>query len=245
MRIARLQTPSGPAHAVLRGERWEHIEDVFADELAPTGASTSADDAELLAPVRPAVLLGIAQNLGNNSHPLPIQAWHKSVHTVAAPGADIVAVRGAGTVNIEGELAAVIGKRAENLTLENALEHVLGYTVVNDVTNVEQNQTDEKMFQGKAGTNYTPLGPWIETELEDPENVATTVTVNGETKAKSGSFNLSSSVAACLVYVTRWLTLEPGDVIMTGAPNTFVAVRPGDHVEITLDGIGTLANTVV
>jgi 2-keto-4-pentenoate hydratase/2-oxohepta-3-ene-1,7-dioic acid hydratase in catechol pathway len=138
-----------------------------------------------------------------------------------------------------------VGKRGENLTLENALDHILGYTVVNDVTNVEQNMADEKMFQGKAGTNYTPLGPWIETELENPDNVVTTVTINGETKAKSGSFNLSSSVAACLVYVTRWLTLEPGDVIMTGAPNTFVAVQPGDHVEITLHGIGTLSNRVV
>jgi 2-keto-4-pentenoate hydratase/2-oxohepta-3-ene-1,7-dioic acid hydratase in catechol pathway len=245
MRIARLQTPSGPTHAVLRGERWEHIEDPFAKDFAFTGASTAADDAEFLAPVQPAVLLGIAQNLGNNNHPLPIQAWHKSVHTVAAPGAEIVAVRGAGTVNIEGELAAVIGKRAENLNLDNALDHVLGYTVVNDVTNVEQNQVDEKMFQGKAGTNYTPLGPWIETELKNPDDVATTVTINGETRAKSGSFNLSSSVAACLVYVTRWLTLEPGDVVMTGAPNTFVAVQPGDRVEITLDGIGTLANTVI
>lgn len=245
MRIARLQTPSGPVHAVLRGDRWEHIEDPFAAGPALTGASTPVDSAELLAPVSPAVLLGIAQNLGNNNHPLPIQAWHKSVHTIAVPGADIIATRGAGTVNIEGELAVVIGKRAENLTLENALEYVLGYTVVNDVTNVEQNQVDEKMFQGKAGRNYTPLGPWIETELDDPENVGIEVVVNGEVKAKSGTFNLSSSVAACLVYVTSWLALEPGDVIMTGAPNTFVPVQPGDDVEITVEGIGTLANRVV
>jgi 2-keto-4-pentenoate hydratase/2-oxohepta-3-ene-1,7-dioic acid hydratase in catechol pathway len=245
MRIARLQTPSGATHAVLHGEYWKHIDDPFAAQISYTGGSTAVGDADLLAPVQPAVLLGIAQNLGNNNHPLPIQAWHKSVHTIAAPGADIIAVRGAGTVNIEGELAAVVGKRAENLTLENALEHVLGYTVVNDVTNVEQNQVDEKMFQGKAGTNYTPLGPWIETELEDPENVATTVAVNGEVKAKSGSFNLSSTVAQCLVYVTQWLTLEPGDVIMTGAPNTFLPVQPGDRVDITLDGIGTLSNRII
>ncbi|OFI38376.1 fumarylacetoacetate hydrolase [Arthrobacter sp. SW1] len=244
MRIARLQTPSGPVHAVLRGERWEHIEDPFAAEPVLTGTSTPVGSAELLAPVSPAALLGIAQNLGNNNHPLPIQAWHKSVHTIAAPGADIIATRGAGTVNIEGELAVVIGKRAENLTLENALEYVLGYTVVNDVTNVEQNQVDEKMFQGKAGRNYTPLGPWIETELATPENVGIEVVVNGETTVKSGTFNLSSSVAACLVYVTQWLALEPGDVIMTGAPNTFVPVQPGDDVEITVEGIGTLANRV-
>lgn len=245
MRIARLQTPSGPQHAVLRDGRWDHIEDPFAEVPSFTGESSSADDAVFLAPVRPSVVLGIGHNLGNNDHVLPIQAWHKSVHSIAGPGDDIVAVRNAGTVNVEGELAAVIGKRAEKLTAGNALSHVLGYTVVNDVTNVDQNQVDEKLFQGKSGTNYTPLGPWIETAIEDPDNVSTEVVVNGEIKARSGSFNLPSSITDCLVYVTEWLTLEPGDIIMTGAPNTFVAVQPGDRVDITLGGIGTLSNTVI
>ncbi|MFJ5956125.1 fumarylacetoacetate hydrolase family protein [Paenarthrobacter sp. NPDC092416] len=245
MRIARLKTPAGARHAALRDGRWDHIEDPFAERLTFTGASTPQEDAVFLAPVQPSVIIGIGHNLGNNSHVLPIQAWHKSVHTVAGPGDDIAAVRGVGTVNIEGELAAVIGKRADKLTAENALDHVLGYSVVNDVTNVDQNQIDEKLFQGKSGTNYTPLGPWIETELADPDNVSTEVTVNGEVKATSGSFNLPSSVTECLVYVTQWLTLEPGDVIMTGAPGTFVAVQPGDRVDITLGGIGTLSNTVV
>ena len=245
MRIARLQTASGPQHAVLRNGTWDHIKDPFAEVLAFTGETTAERNAVFLAPVRPSLVIGIGHNLGNNNHVLPIQAWHKSVHTVAGPGDEIGAVRGVGVVNVEGELAAVVGKRAEKLTPGNALSHVLGYTVVNDVTNVDQNQIDEKLFQGKSGTNYTPLGPWIETEVEDPDNVGTEVAVNGEVRAKSGSFNLPSSVTDCLVYVTQWLTLEPGDIVMTGAPNTFVAVQPGDRVDITLEGIGTLSNTVV
>ncbi|MBT8160538.1 MULTISPECIES: fumarylacetoacetate hydrolase family protein [Arthrobacter] len=245
MRIARLQTASGPQHAVLRNGTWDHIKDPFAEVLAFTGETTAERNAVFLAPVRPSLVIGIGHNLGNNNHVLPIQAWHKSAHTVAGPGDEIVAVRGVGVVNVEGELAAVVGKRAEKLTPGNALSHVLGYTVVNDVTNVDQNQIDEKLFQGKSGTNYTPLGPWIETEVEDPDNVSTEVAVNGEVMAKSGSFNLPSSVTDCLVYVTQWLTLEPGDIVMTGAPNTFVAVQPGDRVDITLEGIGTLSNTVV
>lgn len=244
MRIARLQTPAGATHAVERDGNWDHIEDLFADTLSFTGESTPAESAVLLAPVKPAVVIGIGHNLGNNDHALPIQAWHKSVHTIAAPGAVIEATRDVGTVNIEGELAAIIGKSASKLTADNALDHVLGYTVVNDVTNVEQNQVDEKLFQGKAGANYTPLGPWIETGIEDPDNVSTQVAINGEVKARSGSFNLPSSVTDCLVYVTQWLSLEPGDVVMTGAPGTFVAVRPGDTVDITLAGIGTLTNSI-
>lgn len=104
-------------------------------------------------------MLGIGHNSSNNDHPLPIQTWHKSVHTLANPGDRIHAAQGVGVVNVEGELAAVIGKRAARLTADNAVDHVLGYTVVNDVTNVDQGQIDEKLFQGKAGVNLHTAGP--------------------------------------------------------------------------------------
>lgn len=244
MRIARLKTAEGPQHAVERNGSWDHIVDPFVNPPTYTGGATPDAEAVFLAPVRPAVVLGIAHNRTLNNHPLPIQAWHKSVHTVAAPGDQVAAARGRGTVNVEGELAVVMGKRATELTVRNALEHVLGYTCVNDVTNVDQGAVDERNFQGKAGGNYTPLGPWIETEIPDPDLVGIDVCVNGVVRAKSGSFNLPSSVAECLVYVTSWLTLEPGDIVMTGAPGTAVGVQPGDRVDVVLGGIGTLTNTI-
>jgi 2-keto-4-pentenoate hydratase/2-oxohepta-3-ene-1,7-dioic acid hydratase in catechol pathway len=251
MRIARLATEDGPRDAVWTGDSWDLVEDGFADPPVRTGVSVSADQARLLAPCEPQVLVGIAHNKtnafnqGNRDHPLPIQAWHKSVRTVVGPGDPIRARRDVGTVNIEGELAVVVGRDTEGLTLENAFDYVFGYTVVNDVTNVDRNAVDEKTFQGKGGYGYTPLGPWIETEIDDPEDVGTTVTVNGTVAAESGSFNLPSTVAESIVYVARWIPLGRGDVIMSGAPDTFVAVGPGDTVEITLDGIGTLTNPVV
>jgi 2-keto-4-pentenoate hydratase/2-oxohepta-3-ene-1,7-dioic acid hydratase in catechol pathway len=242
MRIARLETPAGPRHAVAAGETWQVITDPFTSPLVYTGETIPAADAVLLAAVDPRVVVGIGHNKPGN--PLPMQAWHKSVHTVAGTGDDIYAVRDVGTVNIEGELAVVIGRSATGLTLTNAFEAVLGYTVANDVTNADQGPIDERNFQSKSGKNYTPLGPWIETEIADPENVATEVVINGAVVASSGSFNLPSSVAATLVYVTKWLTLEPGDVVLTGAPGTDIPVQPGDTVDITLAGIGTLSNTI-
>ncbi len=244
MRIARINTASGARHAVERDGSWDHIADPFEAPLRFTGGTTPAGEAEFLAPVAPAVVVGIGHNLTLNDHPLPIQAWHKSVHTVAGPGDRIVAARSRGTVNVEGELAVVIGKQATDLTAENALDHVLGYTCVNDVTNVDQNAVDERNFQGKAGVNYTPLGPWIETALPDPERAGIDVYVNGVAKANSGTFNLPSSVVDCLVYVTSWLTLKPGDVVMTGAPGTAVPVEPGDRVDIVVEGVGTLTSAV-
>jgi 2-keto-4-pentenoate hydratase/2-oxohepta-3-ene-1,7-dioic acid hydratase in catechol pathway len=242
MRIARLHTPAGPRHAVAAGNTWQVITDPFIAPLVYTGETIPAAGAVLLAPVEPRVVVGIGHNQPGN--PLPLQAWHKSVHTVAGTGDDIYAVRGVGTVNIEGELAVVIGRTATGLTLADAFESVLGYTVANDVTNVDQNPIDQRNFQGKSGKNYTPLGPWIETDIADPENVATQVVINGAVVVDSGSFNLPSSVAATLVYVTKWLTLEPGDVVLTGAPGTDLPVHPGDTVDITLAGIGTLSNTI-
>ena len=244
MRIARIQTGRGIRHAVANGDVWAVIEDPFADEIRYTGELVPMAGAVLLAPVEPKIVIGITHNLTINDHLLPIQAWHKSVRTVAGPGDTIRLAQGVGRVNIEGELAIVIGKAASNLTLETASEVILGYTIANDVTNVDQVAIDEKNFQSKAGHNYTPLGPWIETEIANPEDVAIEVVVNGEVLAQSGSFNLPSTVAQSLVYVTSWLTLGPGDIIMTGAPKTFFAVRPGDLVEITLAGIGTLSNPV-
>lgn len=245
MRIARIQTAAGPQHAVLRGRVWEHIEDPYAKVLSFTGESTPTDGAALLAPVLPGVIVGIGHNRSNTKHPLPIQAWFKSVHTLANPGDPIQPTRDAGAVLVEGELAVVIGNNAERLTRDNALDHVLGYSVVNDVTNVDQGPLDEKLFQVKSGVNYTPLGPWIETELENPEDVPINVEINGEVRARSGSFNLPSTVVECLVYVTAWTMLKPGDVVMTGAPGTSAVVCAGDRVDITLGGIGTLTNTVV
>ena len=245
MRIARLDTPVGPRHAVWTGEAWEVVEDCFADPPLGTGATIAPDDAHLLAPCEPRVLVGIAHNKTNNDHVLPIQAWHKSVRSVVSAG-EVIRARGdVGTVNVEGELAVVIGRDTEGITVDSAFDYVLGYTVVNDVTNVDRNAVDEKNFEGKGGHGYTPIGPWIETELNDPEQVAITVTVNGTVKADSGTFNLPSTVAESIAYVARWVPLGPGDVIMSGSPNTFVAVTPGDEVEIRLSGVGALTNRVV
>jgi 2-keto-4-pentenoate hydratase/2-oxohepta-3-ene-1,7-dioic acid hydratase in catechol pathway len=96
--------------------------------------------------------------------------------------------------------------------VETAFDYVQGYTVVNDVTNVDRNALDEKTFDGKGGHGYTPMGPRVETELEDPQQVAITVIVSGVVKAESGTFNVPSTVA---------------ESIMSGSPNTFVAVTPG------------------
>ncbi|MBC7590969.1 MAG: fumarylacetoacetate hydrolase family protein [Salinibacterium sp.] len=250
MRVARIRTAAGDRYAVAQigtdgAPEWAVVEDPFADEVLYTGERVPVEGTTLLAPSVPRVVVGIAHNKANNDHHLPIQVWTKSARSIAGPHDEIPFPDNIGGINIEGELAVVIGKSAYRLTLENALDAVFGYTITNDVTNVDQVAIDEKFFQVKSGVNYAPIGPWVETDIANPDDVPITVAINGVVLAESGTKNLPSTIAECLVYVTQWLELGPGDIVISGAPRTFFPAKPGDVVEITLPGIGTLTNTIV
>jgi 2-keto-4-pentenoate hydratase/2-oxohepta-3-ene-1,7-dioic acid hydratase in catechol pathway len=150
---------------------------------------------------------------------------------------------GLGQVNIEGELAVVIRRYSRHLTAEQVPDAILGYTIGNDVTAVDQIPFDEKMTQSKNGDGFTPIGPWIETDL-DSGSVPMAVLVNGETRAAANTSQLAWDITEQLVYLTRYLALGPGDIVLTGAPGTFTPVKPGDTGQITLGGIGTLSNPI-
>lgn len=242
MRIARIATGHGPRAVIAEGDRWAEIADPFADTPSFTGTFHRANPARLLAPVQPRVVLGMAHN-GAGDRGLPRQAFLKSARTVVGPAGEIVLDERLGQVNVEGELAVVIRRTCRHLTPAQVPEAVLGYTIGNDVTAVEQVPLDEKMTQSKNGDGFTPLGPWVETELDDSA-VPITVRVNGHVVAEASTAQLAWNVTEQLVYLTRYLTLGPGDVVLTGAPATFAPVKPGDRTEITLDGIGTLTNPV-
>jgi 2-keto-4-pentenoate hydratase/2-oxohepta-3-ene-1,7-dioic acid hydratase in catechol pathway len=146
-------------------------------------------------------------------------------------------------VNVEGELAVVIRRHCRNLTPDEVPAAILGYTIGNDVTAVDQVALDEKMTQAKHGDGFTPIGPWIETDL-NPSAVPITVRVNDEDQVSANTAQLAWDITEQLVYLTSYLSLGPGDVVLTGAPGTFTPVKPGDRSEIALGGIGALSNPV-
>jgi len=148
-----------------------------------------------------------------------------------------------GRINIECELAVVIRRHCRHLTEDQVADAILGYTVGNDVTAFDQIPLDEKMTQSKHGDGFTPLGPWIETAV-DPSDVAMSVRVGSELVATGRTSQLAWTITEQLVYLTRYLTLGPGDVVLTGAPGTFAPVKPGDVAEVSIAGIGTLTNPV-
>lgn len=239
MRLARLSTPDGPRHARWDGQRWQGV--TSFDDLRPSG-ETFPVGTPMLAPVLPGVVVGV-------SHPEDghgarrVQGWLKPPRGVVGTGDTIHRAPWATTVVAEGELAVVIGSTAHELTHDRALDHVLGYTVANDVTTVAP-VLDPVFFAAKAGSGYTPLGPWIETEIGDPDALDIRVDVDGEQVRHSSTASLPHTIAEILVEVTRTTTLSPGDVVLTGSPSTDAALRPGSRVRVRIAEIGDLENGV-
>ena len=168
MRIARIASPTGPHHVVHHIDRWLEIADPFAAEPRLTGNEYPVGTVRLLAPVQPLVVLGMAHN-GPGDRQLPRQAFLKSPRTVVGPDDDILVDERLGQVNVEGELAVVIRHHRRNLTPDEVPGAILGYTIGNDVTAVDQVALDEKMTQdivlaGAPGT-FTPVKPGDRSEI--------------------------------------------------------------------------------
>ncbi|GAB3041250.1 fumarylacetoacetate hydrolase family protein [Parafrigoribacterium mesophilum] len=216
---------------------------MFSEQLDYTGESF-AEDVVFLPPVRPAVVLGMAHNGSASDRQLAPGAFFKSARTVCGPHDGIVLDRNIGSVNVEGELAVVIARQTRHLAPGQSPRHILGYTIANDVTSIDQISFGGTLLQAKNGDGYTPLGPWIETAA-DPASLAITLRIQGVTVARSTTSGLAWSIDEQLVYLSSHLELGPGDVVLTGAPGTSAAVLPGDDVEIVIEGIGSLRNPVV
>lgn len=150
-------------------------------------------------------------------------------------------------VHYEGEMAVVIGKKARHLTLDTALDCVFGYTCANDVSDRTVQRRESAfgcLLVGKGMDSFCPLGPWIVPGL-DPTDLTIETRVNGVVRQSGSTAKLVFPTRELLVYITQYITLLPGDVILTGTPSGIGPIAPGDRVEITVAGIGTLGNPVI
>jgi 2-keto-4-pentenoate hydratase/2-oxohepta-3-ene-1,7-dioic acid hydratase in catechol pathway len=147
-------------------------------------------------------------------------------------------------VHYEGEHAAVIGKIAKDVRLEDALDCVWGYTVANDVTARDLQKADGQWARAKGFDTFCPLGPWVETEL-DPADLRLVTRLDGEVVQDGRTADMIHDVAALVAYASAAFTLLPGDVILTGTPSGVGPVRAGQRVSIEIEGLGTLDNPFV
>lgn len=216
-----------------------------------TGERVSLADVALLAPVIPrSKIVAVGRNyrahaaeLGNDVPSAPM-LFFKPNTAVIGPGDAIVRLPASERIDFEGELAVVIGRVAKDVPEEKALEYVFGYTIGNDVTARDLQKTDGQWARAKGFDTSCPLGPAIETEFDPRQPARLTTSVNGEVLQDAPITDLVFSVAEIIAYASAAFTLLPGDVILTGTPAGVGPLVAGDVVAVSIDGLGTLRNTV-
>jgi 2-keto-4-pentenoate hydratase/2-oxohepta-3-ene-1,7-dioic acid hydratase in catechol pathway len=198
----------------------------------------------------PSKIIGIGQNyrahaleMGKGIPEEPLM-FLKPRSAMIADGAPIERPAGFERVDYEGELGVVIGRRAQRVSRAQALDHVLGFTCVNDVTVRELQKKDGQWARAKGFDTFCPIGPRIVPGL-DPSRLAIRTRVNGVVKQDSTTADLIFDVPTLISFASQYMTLEPGDVISTGTPAGVGPMVPGDVVEIEIEGIGILRNPVV
>jgi 2-keto-4-pentenoate hydratase/2-oxohepta-3-ene-1,7-dioic acid hydratase in catechol pathway len=222
----------------------------FFEDPIPTGEVVSLDDVRLLAPVLPSKLVCVGKNYAAHAAEFGMEVpeepllFLKPSTAVIGPGDPIQLLPISNRVDYEGELAVVIGRLARGVRAEEAYRYILGYTCANDVTLRDLQRTDDQWARAKGFDGSCPLGPWVETTL-DPNDVRVETRLNGEVRQAGQTSDMVFGVATLLEYITEFMTLLPGDVILTGTPEGVGRLEAGDIVEVEVDDLGTLSNTVV
>ena len=172
------------------------------------------------------------------------QPFFKSPSCLTAHGTHIVIPKGADTVHFEAELVIVIGREAKNVSKDDALDYVFGVTCGNDVSARVWQKNDVQWWRAKGSDTFGPCGPFIVSGL-DYDNLLGQLRLNGEVKQKENTRYMINDVATTVSFISRYVTLKPGDLIFTGTSGKTSSITPGDVVEVEFEGVGVLRNTVV
>ncbi len=242
------------------GEHWGELEGGHIHRLSAMlgrqdGTKVPLSDVTLLPPCEPRIIICVGRNysehireLGNMpaSGELPTEPglFLKAVNTLSGPGDDIPYPYWTSNLQFEGELAVVISRELRDVDASEALEYVLGYTCAVDVTARDKQRADLQWTRGKSADGFCPVGPWLETDL-DPTEVGVRTLINGEVKQDGNTRDMIFPVAEILSYISRFMTLSPGDVVLTGTPEGVGPLNVGDEIEVQIEGIGSLINQVV
>lgn len=185
-----------------------------------------------------------AKELGNPVPSEPLLFLKPPSSLLPAGGAIVLPTGQSELVAHEGELGVVIGRRARHIEASEAYAHVLGFTPLNDVTARDLQRKDVQFTRGKGFDTFCPIGPWIDTDFR-PADQRLTVSVNGELRQDGRLSQMIFDVPTLIAFVSRVMTLEPGDVIATGTPSGVGPLTPGDEVTVEIEGLGALTNKVV
>jgi 2-keto-4-pentenoate hydratase/2-oxohepta-3-ene-1,7-dioic acid hydratase in catechol pathway len=251
MRLVRFRSGDRIATgAVDRGsDEVRILRGTFFEDPLPSGEAVALDDVHLLAPVLPSKVVCVGKNYAAHAAEFGMEVpeepllFLKPSTSVIGPNDPITLLAVSRRVDYEGELAVVIGRLARDVRAEDAFKYILGYTCANDVTLRDLQKTDDQWARAKGFDGSCPLGPWIETDL-DPNEAIVRTTLNGEIRQQGSTSEMVFGVATLIEYITTFMTLLPGDTLLTGTPEGVGQLADGDVVEVEVEGVGVLRNEV-
>ncbi|HEX2431851.1 MAG TPA: fumarylacetoacetate hydrolase family protein [Aestuariivirgaceae bacterium] len=249
LRFGRFEAEGQARYGVLSVGGVHELDRSFLDPAARvTGRVFPLEGLKLLPPVVPSKIIGIALNYPDNP-PLPDKAgpgpgyFAKLPSALIGDGGEIVPPADSTNLNYEGEMVVVIGKQARKVSQKEALDYVFGVTAGNDVTERGYPFSPLQVLRAKGSDSFAPLGPWIVPGLLY-DDLRLTTRLNGEVVQSARTSRMIKKVAAIVSDLSQQFTLEPGDLIFTGTPGKTRAMKPGDMIEVELDGVGVLRSQV-
>lgn len=249
MRLVRFQAGDRTACGILEGDHVTEVEGVFFSDLTRLKTRHALSGVRLLAPCAPSKVVAVGLNYRDHARELGLPVPNEPIlflkppTAVIGPGDAIRMPPGAGRIDYEAELGVVLRTRTRTITPDEAGEHILGYTCANDVTARDLQKRDVQWTRAKSFDTFCPVGPWIETDAV-PGNLLVEAYLNGERRQSSRTRQFVFTVPYLVSFISRVMTLEPGDLIITGTPPGIGPMQAGDEIEVRIEGIGSLKNPV-
>jgi len=250
MKYIRFFADGAEKYGFVTGEEITELKENFLlNTTDTTGEIYHLSDVTVLPPVNPGKVIVIGLNYVKHAEevnmPLPDEPMMFMVSPTAIVGhmEEIAIPFLEHKTDFEAELTVVIGEEASHVRAENALDYVFGYTIANDVSDRHLQQKDGQFTRAKSFATFKPLGPVIRTGI-NPNNLSIQLTQNGKVKQASNTSDFVFTVEEIIQEVTKVMTLFPGDIILTGTPSGVDAMKPGDIIDIEIEGIGKLTNQV-
>jgi 2-keto-4-pentenoate hydratase/2-oxohepta-3-ene-1,7-dioic acid hydratase in catechol pathway len=249
-RYIRYRSGLGAAWGIVEGDVVHELRGGLLDGGMSTGITRKLSDLTLLCPCEPSKIVAVGRNyrshLGTRAHPQNPEIFYKPTSSLQDPDGPIVIPPDATDVHYEGELVLVIGKRVKDISRQDALSAIFGATCGNDVS--ERNwqhgeRKDIQWWRAKGSDTFAPVGPAVVTGL-DYDNLLVQTRLNADIVQKERTADFIFDCATMVSWISRWVTLIPGDIIFTGTPGTTRKMSPGDVVEVDIEGIGVLRNPI-
>lgn len=251
MRLIRYQLSVEPPHY-----GWVYQDKIGSVAGSPFGeyqreeATIPLSNTRLLAPVLPSKIICIGRNYvahakehSSEVPEIPL-IFLKPPSAIIGPDEAIVIPPQSQQIEHEAELAIVFSRQGRWITPDESFDYVLGYTIANDVTARDLQVRDGQWTRAKGFDTFCPIGPWIETEF-DPSDAMITCHVNGEIRQMASTRDMVFPVRQLIAFISSVMTIEPGDILLTGTPSGVGSLRSGDIIEISIEGLGILKNPVV